>query len=523
MAAVVDLQRTEPPTNTGHGPTPTEVVCALLAAVAVGLFVRALPVARADFPLHDGGMFYVMAEDLRANSFALPAFTSYNGGILPFSYPPLAVYIAAALNVAGVPLTAVFHWVPLVFSVASIPLVFMAARALTGERHAIVAAFAFALMPSSYDWMIVGGGLTRGLGLCLGIVAIWQVARLIERPTPKRAVIFGIASGLTVLSHPYAAAFTALSVTLVLVWRARQPAQYLMAALAALIALVIAMPWAATVVAQHGFEPLLAGGGSRSNVWVSAASLLSLDVTGATFSVFLGIALVGFTLLVAQRRWLIPVWILLTFTLLASGGWVMSMLPMSLLIGVAVVDGIIPAISRLTGGKSAVMPAFVVLLPAGLIASLGVGLVVVTPVWPLSADQRQAMEWVRTETPAGATFAVLTGQGWALDTASEWFPALTKRVSLGTAQGYEWTSDWSNRVNEAIELQACAGAISVSCLEAWAGDVGQHPKYVYVAKGPQLGPRSSSDCCAAIRQDLAAHFSVVYDGPGATIFVWRDG
>ena len=70
--------------------TRSEVVAGLVAATLVGGLVRGLPVLRADFPLHDGGLLYTMAGDLRSNGFALPAFTTYNGGQLPFAYPPPA-------------------------------------------------------------------------------------------------------------------------------------------------------------------------------------------------------------------------------------------------------------------------------------------------------------------------------------------------------------------------------------------------------------------------------------------------
>lgn len=503
--------------------TRAEQALAAAAATLVGFLVRALPVLRADFPLHDGGLLYAMAGDLRSNGFALPAYTSYNGGSLPFAYPPLSLYAGAGLNALGVPLTVVLHYLPLILSAASVPLVFLAVRALLTERHAVAAAFAFALMPSAYDWIIVGGGLTRAFGLVLGLVTIWQAARLTVDPSWRRAVVAGVAGGLTVLSHPYAAAFAVLSVGLILAWRARTMRAWRCAGLALLIAAVVVTPWVWAVASMHGLAPLLSGGGSRSQVGVSVASLLFEDVTGATFSVFLGIALIGFVAELARRRFLLPVWLVTTFVVLVGGGWIMPMLPMSMLIAVAVVDVVIPGVGSLVSGRSPLPTVMAVLLCAGLLASLGVGYVIITPLWPLSADQRTAMAWVEADTPGSATFAVVTGQPWALDTASEWFPALARRVSLGTAQGYEWTSDWDARVDEAITLQACASAPDIKCLSQWAAKVGTAPEYIYVAKGPQLGPLSANDCCAGLRAALRATDQVVYDGPGATIFRWQGG
>jgi hypothetical protein len=281
------------------------------------------------------------------------------------------------------------------------------------------------------------------------------------------------------------------------------------------------LPWAIAIVSMHGSGPLLASAGSRAQVGVPVASFLFEDVTGAAFSVFLGFGLIGLVVELARRRFLIPAWLGLSVLFLAGGGWIMPMLPMAALIGVAIVDVVIPGLAHLGVGRQGTVRAMAGLLTAGLVASLGVGYVILTPLYPLSVDQRTAMSWIKDNTPNNATFAVVTGQPWALDTASEWFPALTERISVGTAQGYEWTPSWDARVSEAVDLQACVSDGHVGCLARWMAASGRMPTFVYVAKGPQLGPLSPHDCCAALRAALASVDAKVYDGPGATIFRWR--
>src|SRR5215470_9642735 len=70
---------------------------AILIALVIGGAIRLFYVAHADFPLNDGGLFYTMTEDLRADKYVLPFYTSYNGGSIPYAYPPLAFYLSAAL------------------------------------------------------------------------------------------------------------------------------------------------------------------------------------------------------------------------------------------------------------------------------------------------------------------------------------------------------------------------------------------------------------------------------------------
>ncbi|HTE83970.1 MAG TPA: hypothetical protein VK821_04495, partial [Dehalococcoidia bacterium] len=94
---------------------------AVLAAVALGFLVRWRYIAVADFPLNDGGMFYVMTRELQRSHYLLPAFTSYNGAHIPFAYPPLGFYLAGLLS-AGLHLSllTVFRFLPLLVNLATI-------------------------------------------------------------------------------------------------------------------------------------------------------------------------------------------------------------------------------------------------------------------------------------------------------------------------------------------------------------------------------------------------------------------
>jgi len=142
-----------------------------------------------------------------------------------------------------------------------------------------------------------------------------------------------------------------------------------------------------------------------------------------------------------------------------------------------------------------------------------------SPLHALSEESRQAISWVARNTPEDSRFLVIKGAGspWT-DSLSEWFPALTKRASLGTVQGYEWLgkSRYERQQDRYEELQACASQ-SVRCLEKWARQVSPTFSYVYVAKSPA---GDHGDCCSTLRRSLRAspRYVVLYDGPGATIF-----
>ncbi|MGB5845080.1 MAG: hypothetical protein WBG94_11600, partial [Anaerolineales bacterium] len=71
---------------------------AALILTFIGGLIRFYFILQADFPLNDGGLFYTMIEDLQANQFNLPRFTSYNLLEIPYAYSPLPFYLAGLLN-----------------------------------------------------------------------------------------------------------------------------------------------------------------------------------------------------------------------------------------------------------------------------------------------------------------------------------------------------------------------------------------------------------------------------------------
>src|SRR3972149_806702 len=81
----------------------TNLAMLVACAVSLGLVVRLQYVlAAAGLPINDGGMFFAMTEDIRRAGYALPEYTSYNGGAIPFAYSPLGFYLAAVLADVGV-------------------------------------------------------------------------------------------------------------------------------------------------------------------------------------------------------------------------------------------------------------------------------------------------------------------------------------------------------------------------------------------------------------------------------------
>jgi hypothetical protein len=292
----------------------------------------------------------------------------------------------------------------------------------------------------------------------------------------------------------------------------------------------LSAPWWGTVIARHGLEPFLSASQSGRGDWYSWAgdTLVSLKFTEEPIVPLLAVVgMAGLFLSIVRREFLLPIWLIAMFLLDPRSASTYAMIPLAMLIGVAVIAAVqtlLPRESPAAGLhvrlQAAWMPAVIVpLLIWGSTAAVITSSVDSSPLHALSQENRQAIAWVTRETPEDSRFLIIKGPSSAwTDSLSEWFPALAKRSSLGTVQGYEWLgkSRYERQQDRYEELQACVGD-SYQCLENWASHGSSSFSYVYVLK-----PKSDDqgDCCSSLKRSLRAssRYVVIYDGPGATIF-----
>ncbi|MDA8201715.1 MAG: glycosyltransferase family 39 protein [Chloroflexi bacterium] len=513
-----------------------EEIRAVSLPMIIGLVVRAIPILAAGFPLNDGGLFYAMAEDVRRAGFALPMYSSYNGVGIPFVYPPLAFYLAAALaQFAGMSMIAILMLVPFVGSVLTIGAVYLLAREILPSRfEALLATYAFAVLPRAFDWMIDGGGLTRSPGYLLAVLAIWQAARFYRTRSRGSALATGILAGLTMLTHPEGALFGIVSVVVIFVFVGRNWRSLLASLGMFALAAIVAAPWWAVALLRFGPGPLLSGGQTGLDAHDSFQYVLTWTFTDEPYMAFLAaIGLLGALYCASHRRWLLPVWVVAIFVIDPRGGPQYSMVPLAMLVAIGIREVILATIQPSTDPhaeplwpRSVVRDRFggLVLAAAlllGVVAALKVPITPYDPLHALSPANREAMAWVAHRTPVDAQFAVVTGYGWWVDATSEWFPVLADRRSVATVQGWEWMGHqaWIQRVARDDALQSCATSTD-ACLRSWVG-TGAAGLYVYVPKGPLLGEASTSnDGTIALRSSLgqAPGVRLVYDGPGASVY-----
>ncbi len=507
-------------------------------AVGIAAFlVRAIPVfVSGGFPLNDGGLFYVMTRDLQANSFVIPAATSYNGGDIPFAYPPLGIYLAALLHLAlPVSLIDVFTWLPVVLSLLSVAAFFYLALELLPSRfHALVATAAFAVAPESYMWTIEGGGVTRALGLLFALLSVIWTVKYLRSGSGREGAVAAVAGGLAVLSHPNAALYTVLAVVL-LAAQARNIGRSLHILFG--IAIVSA-PWWVGVTLRLGPMELISAASLNGPVLGALQGFFGLlffmNTQEVTLPFVAAAGFLGLLLCIHRGSLLLLGWVALELMLDPRLGPRFAMVPLCLAAAYGVVDVVIPAFLRVSNDGDALMPdalwrtkpirdGLLVVLYIATLGWLVFDLTSLSPEHALPAATREAYQWVAGNTPADARFAVITGDPAGLEGSQDWFPALTSRVSEATPQGVEWlgATKWRATYDDNVALQACA-AETAGCLLAWASARGNAPDFVLLPKGQLNGSGSPADCCSPLRQSLleSRQFSVAYDGPGATIARW---
>jgi len=510
--------------------TPRDLLM-LAAVTALGGALRLAPLLGTDLPLNDGALFLTMAEDLRADDLALPATTTYNGVGIPFAYPPGGLYLTALLLLTGIDGIEVLRIVPLLASIATIPVAYGIGREiLRTPRMALATAAFYAVSTGSYEWLVLGGGITRAPGFLLALVAVLLAMRAYRHGGRLRSVAAGLALGATGLWHPQAAVFAGLSVVLLLPFMAGDRIRAIRTVgLIGTTAALSMLPWLLAVVGRHGLDPFVSAAGSGGTPFVGIVSLLSSRTSGGQFEV-LGIATTIGLVVSFFRRFRLPlVWMLAIVLIDSRAGQPYVAIPAALGIAFLLRD-VRNVLERhvaarrpgvATGWTSRGMATTVaaVLFLASFADSALAQRDPGTPLRAVSPGEREAMAWVSSNTPADATFVVLSGRYWALDAVSEWFPVWADRHSAATVQGYEWLGDarFQRQQQRAADLAPCVAANDQACVDRWfdeAGDV----DYLFLTQSADASA-AGLECCFQLAEQIGESMpvEVVYQDDSALV------
>ena len=500
----------------------------LLVAILLGGLVRFLPALTAGFPVNDGGMFMLMSEELKANHYALPAFTAYNQAHIPFAYPPLGFYVTALISdLFSLPVMAVERWSPaLVSTLALLAFFLMAREALNSDHQAGLATIFYGLAPASFGWAVMGGGITRAYGLAFLYLTVAWTMRLYARPRATTALLTAVFGALAALSHPETGLQAAAACLLLWFFRGRSRMSMGWSIVVAVCVLVFTAPWWGTVLAVHGAAPFLSATQTSNDRVTAIVQLVTLQIDGNNvfFPVTVALGLIGLVAGLARRRYLLPLWFLLPFLVDPRSAGGIAMIPLAMMAAVGFDQVLAPGLLALrsrTGDwfrdRFALATLSGVLLY--LFFSAGVfGIKLANA--SLSEPDRRTIAWVRENVDPGSVFLLLTGEPYSMkDPLQEWFPALTPSISMTTIQGLEWTlgPHFFPRYGDLVALQHCA---EVACVEAWSERTGLRYRYLLVRNPPQDGPGGLD---ASLRLlvgslDRGDGYQLVYETPDFVIY-----
>jgi hypothetical protein len=459
----------------------------LFAALLFGAVVRFEPVISNGFPLNDGGMFYAMIRDLQANHYILPQFTTYNFVDIPFAYPPLGFYIAAAFsNLLPVSELQILLWLPaLVNTLAIFAFYKLAGQFLPSRMSASLATLAYALSSRAFLWQVMGGGITRAFGMLFLILMLWQAVQLFREYALKRLALTILFGACAVMSHPQTALHAALGGAMIFLFYGRSKRGVISALLVGAGVLLLTAPWWATVFLQHGFEPLLSAGQTSRRTLEFYLIVLNLhSPTNILALPFLIFFYIGLWLSFKRREFFFITWIALAYLIDTRGGDGVALLAESMLAGTGLIQ-----LSAWISRSDSDQPESVVMKRASQILIFGSAFYFLLAAsisdfqlinTSLKPEDIKMIEWVNLNVDDGKTFLLSTGREFSMsDPMQEWFPALTKQHSATTLQGLEWTlSDaffpWYEQL---VSFQHCA---DLDCVTSWSAANGVDYDYLIV-------------------------------------------
>ncbi|HEY3311188.1 MAG TPA: hypothetical protein VGK00_06060 [Anaerolineales bacterium] len=468
----------------------------------LGGYLRISLVSKVGFPVNDGGLFYSMTQDLIANGFRLPVTASYNGIQMAYVYPPLSFYLAGGLaSIFHLQLIDIYTIFPALITTLTIPAFFLLAKDLLNSNiQTVMAVFFFTFLPTTYDWLIMGGGITRASGVLFSLLALWAIQRLYRMGWGWKYIpLTSLFTAAAILSHPEAALHTVVGLGVFFLFFGLNRRGIINSVLAAAGTLLMTAPWWVLVLQRHGLAPILAAsqtGGYRLQLFMSYFQISLAGEAVLTFAGCLGI--IGIFAKLAKKEYFFPTWILVTILAEPRSANLRLVPIMAMLAGFTLHEIILAWLWKLDGqekGKGEPFETFKQLFNGRTSKALIVYLLVYylvavysilyqeTHELVLSPASRNAFEWIRSNLQTDGRFAVITGDQPLSDPVAEWFPALTRQMSVATVQGYEWVPGevFNDVLLRSYRLQLCAWQDAI-CINDWRTNSGLDFDYVFLDK-----------------------------------------
>ncbi|GMG84632.1 hypothetical protein LNKW23_38480 [Paralimibaculum aggregatum] len=447
----------EPATERSDAPAARWRPAAAVALLFAAAMAQRLSVFGGSWlPLSDGALFVVFIEALAAGG-GFPACIDFNGHCLPFAYPPLSFLIGAGLVRLGADPLLFAAWYPfLMTTLYSAAVLLLLRRLLARDLLFVLAAAVFLFVTRSFEFLMMGGGISRATGALCFALALLAAERARRRGGWLLPGLAGLAVGGAILSHLEWGIAGAFAVSLVMLYRSPRPGHdFLRLCLAGTVAALAIAPWAATVLGIHGTAPFDHAAGTSS--WLGLGQFfapLTLKIAPALLVLPF---VAGMAAALWHRQWFWPALLFGFLALTPRQFDTVAVLPQAVLVALGVVAGI-DRLVRAVSPDRHVPPWAVPPGPAGpprralglAAAAIFVGIllaisVVLSPpgrnLEQATPDYLEATAWARETLPPGRRFVVISGEAWQVDEVAEWFPYYSGHVGVNIVQGTEWLPD----------------------------------------------------------------------------------
>lgn len=471
--------------------------------VILGILLRFTIVSSSSYPINDGGMFYIITNTIAENNFEFPINIDYNRYNIPFAYPPFSFYLAAfVVKIFKITTLDLLHFLPFIFSSLTIPVFYFIVKNLFSTKTALFSLLAYISIPRSYEWQIMGGGLTRSIGTFFCFYAIYYGIIYFKEKKQSdytKHVVFLFLTAITHLEWLFFATYT-LIILLTLFNRKRMNFKKMIRSV--FLVLTISSPWWLFVIYQHGIDVFLSFSRAGFMHALSPYTFLSplFNLTDEQFIPFFYIlSIIGLVKMIALKKHTLPILFFLPLLLAPRSSPNLIVFPISIISGWFLNKTFGKDIAKLFNfsfvysiNLQSKIHILLFIAGASLLTSIlftaNILMIGKNNVYyhSLNNNLYYSMEWIKNNTKREEAFLVLsqTTQGkWGMDSVNEWFPAITERKSLTAPQGTEWLN--KNIFIEKVRLYVAFGTCSkneINCYEkiSWTNDTLFN--YVYIEK-----------------------------------------
>lgn len=505
------------------------------ACLVVGFSLRFYYVSGNEFPLNDGGMFYQVIQDVIVHKFHFFPTLTYNFSNIPFAYPPLPFYFAAGLHsILDIDIIVLLKYIPILFSGATIAAAYVLLTVIGIEsRQKIIALAFYAVLPSNTVWFIMGGGLTRAMGLFFALCASTLAIRYLKNKklSPKTLMLSAILIAVTVLSHLEALVFLVLVVAVwVFVyafnWQSMRRAVFL-----ALFSMVLVAPWVVAVVNWHGLVPFTTvffanfrnTGFGPLNELVAILTSFQFTIEGEV-KILSALVLIGLVYSL-YRKLYYPILLLASIALFMNRSALSYLvLPLCVLTAYAL-ETLRATFTNTTVNQRDIrnvnILVFVVMVMyvSSVVSELSTS-------WytsSMGSEEQVTMDWISSNLPEDARFLIVTSRAyisWSVDHEAEWFPAIAKRHAVNTVQGTEWIpGKFYSKLEQTDELSKCGA--HVECYDDVVSKYNDHFRYIYISNNAVLQNALALPNVLVNELRRDNDFEKIYTSESGSVSVWE--